>query len=329
MGILETDIFIVGAGPCGIAAGCAAQRAGFRSILADKGSLLSSLREFPDGMRFYSTADLLEIDGVPFPASEQSPKPERDEAIHYFAAVARARNLQIYLYRTVFAIEGAEGDFTIRMRAPGGGEETVRARFVIVATGAFEVPRMLQIPGETLPHVSHYFHSPLDYYGMRTLIIGGRNSAAEAALALARANVNVTISYRKLQFDAAYVKYWILPDLLARGHDGKIRFLMGTEPIRITSRSVEFRNEKGVTTEDFDRVVCLTGYGPNAAFLKACGIEISGIAAPIYNPITYETSRRGVFVAGTVCSGFESGRHFIENGRFHGGEIMKALAARK
>ncbi|HKE01364.1 MAG TPA: NAD(P)-binding domain-containing protein [Planctomycetota bacterium] len=319
------DLLVIGAGPCGLAAACSAMRAGMSVRVIDRGSVLAGVRKLPEEMRWFSTADRLEIDGVPFPTSGE--KPSRDDGIAYWCAVARARAVDVRPFREALAVEGAKGDFRVKLRRGDGTEEVECAAAVIVSTGALE-RRPLGIPGEDLSHVDAWFRSPLDAVGCRTVVVGGRNSAAEAALALARAGVEVTIAYRRAAFDAKHVKPWVLPDLENRIREGRIATRLGAVPIAVTADALRLRHADG-HVEDLaaERVFLLTGYGPDVAWLGRCGIPVGEVDVPQHDPATYETPRRGVFVAGVVAGGSIAGRVFIEDGRFHGDAVVRALSA--
>lgn len=326
---LDTEVVVVGAGPCGIAAACALERHSIDVRILEKGSLLDSIRRFPEGMRFFSTADLLEMDGLPFPASTSDPKPLREDAIQYWAAVARHRKLKISVHAEVHSVERRDGGFIVKYQNAAGSSESLLCRAVVLATGAFERPKMLQIPGEDLPHVTHYYTSPLDYAGARVLIIGGRNSAAEAALSLARAGVRVTLAHRRNALDPAHVKYWILPDLLNRARASAISLKLGFVARQILADRIELESDTGAREWlECDRVLCLTGYGPDPEFLRRCGLVPTAVDAPPHDPATHETAIPGLFVAGTVCAGAQSGVVFVENGRFHGDGIAATLRER-
>lgn len=318
------DLVVVGAGPCGIAVACAARRAGLTCVAIDRGSLLASVRRYPDSLRFFSTPDLLEIDGAPFPCPDD--KPRRDDTLRYWAAVARSREIEVRPYREAASVQPDGRGFRIDVARRDGGRERIAAGAVVLATGAFEATPM-GIPGEGLPHVSRYFTSPLDHVGERTLIVGGRNSACEAALVLARAGVDVTIAHRGAAFDPRHVKYWILPDLENRIREGRIRALPGRTLVAALPGGARFRRTDGSEeTVEADRVLALTGYGPDCAFLARCGVPVSSDGVPEHDPRTFQTPVPRLYVAGVLTGGAVSGRVFVENGRFHGDAVVAALA---
>ena len=315
-----TDVVVVGAGPVGLACALEARRRRFSVVVVDKGALVNSLVGYPTNMEFFSTPELLEIGGHPFPTAHY--KPLREEALDYYRRVAQAEDLPLRLYERVLSLSGTRGDFTVQTSK---GE--LRTRHVIVATGFFDIPNRLGIAGEDLPHVSHYYREPWLHVGQHVVVVGAKNSAAKAALALARAGAAVTLIVRGEQVSDS-VKYWIRPDLLNRIAEGRITALYQTCVTAIGPTSVEVAGPGGVRTLAADHVYALTGYLPDYALLTALGIktdEADPAAPPCFNPLTHETNRPGVYVAGTVCGGRHTSRWFIENGRHHAQLIARDL----
>lgn len=315
------DVIIIGAGPVGLAAGIEAKRAGLRAILIDKGTIVNSLVGYPTQMEFFSTPDLLEIGGYPF--SCLGYKPTREEAIEYYRKVAEREELDIRLYEAVERLEGEDGDFVVHTN-----KGTHRSRKVVVSTGFFDVPNWMNVPGEDLPKVQHYFKEPYPYSGQRVIVVGAKNSAAKAALLCARHGAEVTMVVRGEEISPS-VKYWLRPDLLNRIEEGRIRAYYRSTVQEITEDSVRILTPDGEAELANDWVLALTGYQPNYPLLEALGIEFADDDArtPIFNEDTFETSRRGVYLAGTVCGGLNTSRWFIENGRHHAAVIMQHAVA--
>lgn len=329
------DVVVIGAGPVGLACAIACKRAGLTARVVEKGALVNSLIGYPTNMEFFSTPDLLEIGDHPF--STRHYKPLREEALDYYRRVAQVESLDVALFTRVTGLEGAAGGFRVRTestRAIGDPEaagatvnpSTVRARSVIVSTGFFDVPNRLNVPGEDLPKVSHYFKEPYQFAGQRVMVVGAKNSAAKAALQCRRNGADVTMVVRGPELSDR-IKYWLRPDLENRISDGAIKARFSTTVERITPDAVEVRTPGGTEIIGNDFVLAMTGYRPDYGFLSALGIETQDDVAqtPVYSPETFETNRRGVYLAGTVCGGLRTGRWFIENGRFHADAIVRHL----
>lgn len=310
---------MVGAGPVGLACAIALKRQGFHPIVFDKGALVNSLVGYPYQMEFFSTPDLLEIGGHPFPT--RGYKPLREEALDYYRKVAFAEQLDLRLYESVLGLEGKAGAFTLH---------TSRGAFscaaVVVATGFFDVPNRLNVPGDALPHVSHYYREPFAHVGQEGVVIGAKNSAAKAALSLYRAGARVTMVVRGSEISHS-VKYWIRPDLLNRIAEGAIAVRYYATVLEITPEAVHLNTPDGPETLPATYVYALTGYRPDYTLLETLGIAIGQDPArtPVHHPATFETNRPGVYLAGTVCGGLHTSRWFIENGRFHAERIAEGL----
>ena len=318
----KLDTVIIGAGPVGLACALELQRQGLRVVLVDKGALVNSLVGYPTNMEFFSTPELLEIGGHPFPMA--SYKPHREDALDYYQRVAAAEKLDLRLYERVTGLRGQAGDFVVETDK---GELATRA--VVVATGFFDVPNYLGVPGEDLPHVNHYYKEPYAHAGRDVVVVGAKNSSAKAALALARAGARVALVVRGPAV-ADSVKYWIRPDLLNRIAEGRITAYFNTTITAITPRAVEVVTPDGPRAVPADYVYALTGYRPDYALLtEALALPLNEddpAHPPRFDPATHETGRPGVFVAGTVCGGLATSRWFIENGRHHAQLIAAALA---
>lgn len=314
------DVIIIGAGPVGLACGIAARREGLRARIIDKGALVNSFVGYPTNMEFFSTPDLMEIGGYPFPTLGY--KPIREEAIEYYRRIARAEQLDVRLYERVLDVDGSVDAFEVRT-----DRGVHRARRVVAATGFFDVPNLLGVPGESLPKVTHYFKEPFPYAHQRVAVVGAKNSAAKAALACYRAGAEVTIIVRGASLSEK-IKYWILPDLENRIKEGSIRALFQTSVVAIEPDAIVVDGPEGRQRVGNDWVLALTGYRPDYTFLGRLGIAFreDGARTPEHDEQTFETNRPGLYVAGTVCGGLNTSRWFIENGRFHAAQIMAHIA---
>ncbi len=315
------DLLVVGAGPIGLACAIEAHRAGLTARVVEKGAIVNSLVGYPAQMEFFSTPELLEIGGHPLATRRY--KPLREEAIDYYRAAADREGLDVRLGECVERVDGETGAF--RVATSKGVHE---ARAVVLATGFFDQPNRLGVPGEDLPHVSYYYREPYLYSGRRVVVIGAKNSAAKAALECRRHGAHVTMLVRGAEISTS-VKYWISPDLLNRIADGAIAAYFGTTVERIMPDAVHARMPDGPLTVPADFVLALTGYHPDYALLDAAGIATDGVArVPVFDDATMETNRPGVYIAGTVCGGLNTSRWFIENGRVHAARIAAHLAGR-
>ena len=315
------DVLIIGAGPVGLACALEAQRKGLSVAIIEKGALVNSLVGYPTNMEFFSTPELLEIGGYPFPTAHY--KPLREDALDYYHRVARDEKLDIRLHQKVLALRGEQGSFTVET-----SQGEILARNVVVATGFYDLPNPLNVPGEDLPHVSHYYKEPYQHVLQHVVVIGAKNSSAKAALQLTRAGATVTLLVRGPEISDS-VKYWIRPDLINRIAEGRITARFNAAVTAITPEAVEVRTPDGPLRIPADFVYALTGYHPDEALLGRLGVEpdpTDEARAPRFNPATHETTRPGLFVAGTVCGGRATSRWFIENGRHHAQLIAAHLA---
>jgi len=321
------DVLIIGGGPAGLAAGIAAKKRGLRYLVVEKGALVNSLLHYPTDMVFFTTPELLEIGGMPFVSPYE--KPTRQEALRYYRRVTDAHGLEIAFGETVTSVRRA-GDGIFRATSqPAAGEPRLRtAAAVVVATGAYDLPNRLNVPGEDLPHVTHYFLEPHPYYRRRVVIVGGKNSAAEAALVLYRSGVSVMLVHRGETLGDS-IKYWVKPDIENRIKEGSVAARFSTHVVEITGDHIVLEGPAGRTIEPADAVLLMTGYRSDTALLKTAGAEIDAeLGAPFHHPDTFETSVPGLFVVGACVAGSQSGRIFIENGRFHGEVAVKTIADR-
>ena len=315
------DAVVIGAGPVGLACALELGRRGRAVAVVEKGTLTNSLVGYPTNMEFFSTPDLLEIGGYPFPT--RGYKPLREDALDYYRRVATAERLDLRLHTRVTGLSGEAGAFTVETdRGP------LETRRVVVATGFFDTPNGCGVPGEDLPHVHHYYREPYAHVGQRVVVVGAKNSAAKAALSLYRAGAHATLVVRGAEVSPS-VKYWIRPDLLNRIAEGSIDARFNTAVTAITPDAVETSGPDGPQKIPADAVYLLTGYRPDYGLLGALGVATAPddpARTPVYDPATMETNRPGVYVAGTVCGGLATSRWFIENGRAHAALIAAHAA---
>jgi thioredoxin reductase (NADPH) len=321
------DLLVIGAGPTGLACAIEAQRAGFTAVLVDKGCLCNSLFHYPSNMIFFTTPELLEIGDMPFPSPNQ--KPNRDEALEYYRKVAEHYRLDIRQYETVERVTGADGNFTVHTTDRFGRPLAHRARKLVVATGYYDLPNFLNIPGEDLSKVFHYYHDPHPYFDLDVIVIGGKNSAAIAALDLWRHGARVTLVHRGPEMHR-HVKYWILPDINNRVKNGEITAFFSSTVTSITEDEVTLSTPAGERTLPNHFVFALTGYRPDFEFLEALGVKLdeNNDHCPVCDPATLESNVPGIYLAGVVVAGERTNEIFIENGRFHGKQIATDMLAR-
>lgn len=324
-------VAIIGAGPAGLATAIAAKRAGLSHVVIEKGVLVNSLFHFPTNMVYFTTPELLEIGGLPFVTPYE--KPTRAEALRYYRKVVDYFSLDIQTEEEVtgvFADRGPDGlrRLSIDTRTSRGVRRTVHARFVVLAAGAYDKPNLLGVPGEDLPHVAHYYREAHAYYRKRVVIVGAKNSAAEAALELYRSGAHVTLVHRRPQLGES-IKYWVLPDIENRIKEGSVTALFNTTVAEIRPTSVLVVQE-GVQREvPADGVLLLTGYRSDTGLFERCGVRYNAeTCEPEFDPSSLETNVEGVFAVGSVQTGRNSGRIFIENGRFHGEHVIEVIARR-
>jgi len=330
MAVSVRDVLIVGAGPSGLATAIACRHHGLDYVVLEQGALVDAIARFPLNMVFFTTPELLEIGGVPLTTPYE--KPTRAEALRYYRKVADAFQLQISLFETVTAVEReGEGDavvVTVATRTRLGAERVRQARAVVLAMGYYDRPNRLDVPGEDLPHVSHYYPEPHPYYRRRVLIVGGKNSACEAALDLHRNGAKVTLVHRGDSLGES-VKYWVRPDMENRIKEGSVTAHFNTRVVEIRSTVVVVETAGERREVAADSVLLLTGYRADPAFLRGAGVELDAdTLIPRHDPATFETNVPDLFVAGGQLAGVRTGNIFIENGRFHGEQIANELARR-
>jgi thioredoxin reductase (NADPH) len=320
------DLLVVGAGPTGLACAIEAQKAGFRVALVDKGCVCNSIFHYPAHMTFFTTSERLEIGGIPFPSPNA--KPTRGEALEYYRQVAAYYKLDIRQYHRVESVTGSDGAFTAHTADRFGRPGAIKARKLAISTGYYDLPNWMGIPGETLSKVLHYYHDPHPYYGMDVVVIGGKNSAAIAALELWRSGARVTLVYRGPGIQP-HVKYWIKPDIENRIKDGEIKAYFGTKVVEITPDAIVVDTPAGREIVANDFVFAMTGYHPDFRFLEAVGVEFQGTdRLPVCDPKTLESNVPGIYLAGVIVAGSRTSEIFIENGRFHGKQIAASLISR-
>jgi thioredoxin reductase (NADPH) len=320
------DLLVMGAGPTGLACAIEAQKAGLRVVMVDKGCVCNSLFHYPSHMTFFTTPELLEIGDIPFPSPNT--KPNRNEALQYYRHVAAYYKLDIRQYHRVESVTGAEGDFSVHLADRFGRAGSLRARKLVIATGYYDLPNYMNIPGESLSKVHHYYFDPHPFYGMDVVVIGGKNSAAIAVLELWRSGARVTLVYRGPEIPP-HVKYWIKPDIENRIKNGDVKAYFCSNVVEITPDSVLIQTPEGRETVKNDFVFAMTGYHPDFEFLEALGIRLEGEdRLPVCNPETLESNVPGIYLAGVIVAGARTNEIFIENGRHHGRLIAAALVGR-
>ncbi len=320
------DLLVIGAGPTGLACAIEAQRAGLRVVSVDKGCVCNSLFHYPSHMTFFTTSELLEIGDIPFPSPNA--KPTRNEALEYYRQVAAFYKLDIRQYQHVERVEGADGDFAVHIVDRFGRRRALHTRKLAIATGYYDLPNYLDIPGEELSKVHHYYDDPHPYFGTDVVVIGGKNSAAIAALELWRHGARVTLIHREGEMHR-HVKYWIKPDIENRIKNGEIRAFFNSHVIEITPDTVVVETPAGKQVLRNDFVFAMIGYRPDFRFLESMGVRFEGAdCLPFCDSDTLESNVPGIYLAGVIVAGSRTNEIFIENGRFHGKQIARALTAK-
>ena len=311
------DLVIVGAGPLGMTCAIEAKKANLNALMIDKSMLVNTLFHFPTNMTFFSTSQLLEIGDVPFISHGE--KPTRRESLEYYRRVYESWGLKANLYEKVDNIE-KEGD---HFRVTTSKDEYI-SRAVVIATGFYDLPVMMNVPGENLPKVHHYYDEPHPYVGQRVAIIGAANSACDVALELFYKGADVSMIIRNSTISER-VKYWIRPNIENRIKEGSIKAYFNSTVKEITEKTIEIETPDGPTSMLNDFVLAMTGYQPDFKFLKEAGVTFTNDPEPelIYNPMTHETVIPGLYVAGVVCGGMCTNKFFIENARDHAGKIIR------
>jgi thioredoxin reductase (NADPH) len=312
------DILIIGAGPIGLACGIEAQKAGKSYVIIEKGPLVNSLYHYPVFMTFFSTSQKLEIGGVPFVSI--SNKPNRNEALEYYRRVAEKFALNIRLFETVERSEKLpNGDFEVLTN-----KSNYQAKQVIIATGFYDIPVLMNIPGEELSKVKHYYQDPHLYAFSKVVVVGANNSAIDVALETYRKGAKVTLVIRGGEI-GSYVKYWVRPDIENRIKEGEIKVYYHSELTHISPNSVTIKTPEGLINLENDFVLAMTGYTPNFKLLANLGVQFDKEQNPIHHTETMETNVPGLYLAGVVCGGMDTHKWYIENSRVHAEQIMKHI----
>jgi len=324
---MRADVIVIGSGPTGLACTIEAQRAGFKAICIDKGCLVNSLFNYPANMIFFTTPELLEIGDIPFTTA--NPKPNRLEALEYYRKVAEHYKLDVRQYQRVETVAGEDNNFHVTTCDRLGQVYDYNCRKVIVATGYYDLPNEMGIKGENLPHVSHYYTEPHEYWREPVVVVGGKNSAAEAALDLYRNGAYVTLIHRDAELGSS-IKYWVRPDIENRIKAGQVTAMFETNVKEITANEVVVANKSGEMRLPAKRVFLLTGYHPDFDFIESLGVKLDPDSRrPALDPNSLESNVPGIHLAGVIIGGRFTGEIFIENGRFHGKQIIEALVRNK
>lgn len=315
----EFDIIIIGGGPIGIACGLEAKKNGISYLILEKGPIVNSLFHYPSNMQFFSSSEKLEIDDIPFISKEA--KPKRDEALEYYRRIVTSNKLNIHLFEKVKDVKKVDETFTIT-----SDKNTYTAQQIVVATGFYDIPNLLNVPGENLDKVVHYYNNPHYYSGQKVAVVGASNSAIDAALECWRKGAEVSLIIRGSEVGQR-VKYWVRPDIINRIEEGSIKAYYNTTVKSITKDKITLATETGDLEIDNDFVLALTGYKPNFSFLEMLGVHISNDEKklPEYNTETMETNVKGLHLAGVICGGMETHKWFIENSRIHAKMIIKNI----
>jgi thioredoxin reductase (NADPH) len=315
----EKDLIIIGAGPIGLACGIEAQKAGLSYVILEKGCLVNSLYHYPLNMTFFSTSERLEIGGVPFISG--SPKPTRSESLEYYRRVCTSWKLQVKLYEEVEEVKKESGTFHIKT-----SKDNYLSRAIVLALGFYDLPYLLDVAGEELPKVKHYYDEPHPYFGQKVAVIGAANSAVDVALETWRKGAEVTMIIREASIRES-VKYWVKPDIENRIMEGSVKAFFNSEVIRITPDTIEIKTPAGNEILENDFVLAMTGYQPPFDFMKAMGITFheDEYHTPVYDEETMESNVTDLYLAGVVCGGLKTNKWFIENSRVHAEIIIKDL----
>ena len=313
------DVIIIGAGPIGLSCALEAKKKGLNYLIIEKGSLVNSLYNYPVNMTFFSTSEKLEIGGVPFVSN--SIKPTRNESLEYYRRVTIAANLRLQLFEEVTSVTRKNYGFEVMTSKTSYSTDNV-----IIASGFYDLPYLLNVPGEQLPKVTHYYKDPHFYAFQKVLVVGASNSAVDAALETFRKGAEVTMVIRNNEIGER-VKYWVRPDIVNRIEEGSIKAYYNANIIAIRDNEVDINTPQGLVTIPNDWVIAMTGYQPDLSFLEKLGIQLSEdeIRKPFYNNDTHETNVRGIYLAGVICGGMDTHSLFIENSREHAVKITENI----
>jgi thioredoxin reductase (NADPH) len=323
MAVIATEVLIIGGGPIGLACGLEAKKNGLDYVIIEKGCLVNSLYHYPLNMTFFSTSERLEIGGIPFVSNNA--KPTRPEALEYYRRVAQSNALNIRLFEEVLSVERSEQNFTVTT-----SKAVYNAGHIIIATGFYDIPNLLHIPGEELHKVKHYYKDPHFYAGQKVVVVGAKNSAVDAALEIYRKGGEVTMVIREEKISDS-VKYWVKPDVENRIRDKEITAWFNSSLSAITQTHVQLQTPEGPVTIENDFVLAMTGYQPNFTFLEKMGIQFAADEKrhPVYNKETQESNVKNIYLAGVVCGGMETNIWFIENSRVHAEVILQNIMKQK
>ncbi|WAA10536.1 YpdA family putative bacillithiol disulfide reductase [Fervidibacillus albus] len=318
----KEDCIIIGGGPCGLAAAIALQNIGINPLVIEKENIVHSLYRFPTHQTFFSTSDRLEIGDVPFITENR--KPNRNQALAYYREVARIKDIRVNKYEKVSDVKRKDGSLIVQTT-----KDTYVADDVVVATGYYDHPNELKIPGEHLPKVSHYFKEAHPFYDMDVAVIGGKNSSVDAAIELVKAKARVTVYYRGSDY-SDHIKPWVLPEFQSLVKNGLIEMIFQAHIKEITETSIIYEKDGNIFERKNDFVFAMTGYRPDHRFLRKIGVEIEEHSGrPKFQPETMETNVPGIFIAGVIAAGNNANEIFIENGRFHGERIAEAIKKKR
>ncbi len=324
---MQADAIIVGGGPCGLSAAIALEEIGLKPIVIEKGNIVNSIYRYPTHQQFFSSSEKLEIGNVPFVIEQR--KPKRNQALSYYREVVKRKKLTVHAFEEVMSVDKREdGLFIVRSKKQNIDEQTYETPYVIIATGYYDHPNYMGVPGEDLEKVFHYFKEAHPFFDRDVAVIGGKNSAVDAALELEKVGARVTVLYRGSEYSGS-IKPWILPEFESLVRNEKVKMEFNTRVIEIKEKSLVYENNGGLKEIQNDFVFAMTGYHPDHTFLAKMGVGIEGeTGRPLFNPETMETNVYGIFISGVIAAGNNANEIFIENGRFHGGLIAKELLKR-
>jgi len=318
----QVDAIIVGGGPCGLAAAIALQNIGLKPIVIEKGNIVNAIYNYPTHQTFFSTSERLAIGDVPFIIEGR--KPKRNQALVYYREVVRLKDIQVNRFEKVISVVKNGAMFTVTT-----DKEVYTTPYVVIATGYYDHPNYLNIPGEKLPKVYHYFKEGHEFFDTDVLVIGGKNSAVDAALELNKAGARVTVVYRSSEYSPS-IKPWVLPEFEGLVRNGEVQMHFNTNVLEIREHEVVVEMDGNEKTFKNDFVFAMTGYHPDHSFIRAMGVSIDDeTGRPFFNPETMETNVEGLFIAGVIAAGNNANEIFIENGRFHGDCIAKTIVEKE
>ncbi|QKS71067.1 YpdA family putative bacillithiol disulfide reductase [Paenalkalicoccus suaedae] len=323
--VQQEQVIVIGGGPCGLSAAIELMDRGMSPLVIEKGNIVHAIYKYPTHQQFFSTSEKLAIGGVPFYSTER--KPKRNEALVYYRKVAEEKNVRVNSYEEVQSVTKYGNVFTVETVKKGYVYQ-YSAQAVVIATGYYDSANYMNIPGEELPHVLHYFHEGHAYFKQDVVVIGGKNSAVDAALELDKAGARVTVLYRGAIYSPS-IKPWILPEFESLVKHGKIRMEFEATPVSVEKDHVTYKKDGETKTVASDFVFAMTGYHPDHNFIKKMGVDVDEVSGrPLFNEETMETNVDNIFIAGVLAAGNNANEIFIENGRFHGEQIAKALQER-